>query len=68
MRPIRYDRRQVALMVEFASRLSVDFAAQVGEASARILEMASGTLAPTPNVLRHFALQAEGDGYVWSPR
>jgi integrase len=68
MKPIRYDRRQVALMVYFESRLSVGFAAQVGDAPARILEIAADEFAPTPAVLRHFALKAEGRSYVWHPR
>jgi hypothetical protein len=68
MKPIRYNRRQVALMVKVADFSSVSFAAQVGEASALILEMAAGELAPTPAVLRHFGLESEGRSYVWNPR
>jgi hypothetical protein len=68
MEPIRYNRRQVALMVKIAAYFSVNFAAQVGEASALILEIAAGELAPTPAVLRHFDLKAEGRSYAWNPR
>jgi hypothetical protein len=68
MKPIRYNRRQVALMVKFENYLSVSFATQVGEAPARILEIAAGELAPPPAVLRHFGLEAKGRSYVWNPR
>ena len=68
MEPIRYNRRQVALMVKIAAHFSVSFAAQVGEASTLISKMAAGELAPTPAVLRHFGLEAEGRSYVWNPR
>lgn len=68
MKPIRYNRRQVALMVKVADFSSVSFAREVGEEPARILQMAAGEIAPTPAVLRHFALKAEGRSYVWHPR
>jgi hypothetical protein len=68
MKPIRYNRRQVALMVKIAAYFSVDFASHVGEASTLILQIAAGELAPTPAVLRHFGLESEGRSYVWNPR
>jgi len=68
MKPIRYNRRQVALMVKIASCFSHSFAAQVGEAPARILEIAAGELVPPPAVLCRFGLEAKGRSYVWNPR
>jgi hypothetical protein len=55
-------------MVKVADFSSVSFAREVGEEPARILQMAAGEIAPTPAVLRHFALKAEGRSYVWHPR
>lgn len=68
MKPIRYSRRQVALMVTFATIYSSGFATQVGEASTLIPKIAAGEAPPTPAVLRHFGLEADGQGYVWSPQ
>jgi len=66
--PIHYNRRQVALMVQFAVYLSADFAGQVGEVAARISMIAAGIIAPTPAILGFFDLQKDGKRYVWNPR
>jgi hypothetical protein len=68
MKPIRYNRHQVALMVKIAAHYSVSFAAKVGETRERILEIAAGEFAPPPAVLRHIDLKVEGGSYVWNPR
>jgi hypothetical protein len=54
--------------VTSATLYSSSFATQVGEASTLIPKIAAGEVAPTPAVLRHFGLEADGQGYVWSPQ
>jgi hypothetical protein len=66
--PIRYDRRQVALMLEFAMFFSPDFGKQIGEIGARLQMIVVGIIAPTSAVLEHFELKVDGKGYVWNPR
>jgi hypothetical protein len=61
MKPIHYNRRQVALMVQVAAHFDPDFAGQAGE-------IIDGSLDPTLTVLNLFSLRAEGEGYVWNPR
>lgn len=67
-KPIHFDRRQVALMVELSILEIPDFAKQVGEIKTRVKLMAAGILDPTPSVLKHFELVKVDRGYQWTPR
>jgi hypothetical protein len=66
--PIRYSRRQVALMVKICDHLSPDFAKQVNQAGDQILKISEGRVPPSAAVLRYFDLKSDGRGYVWQPR
>ena len=68
MKPIRYDRRQVALMVKVAAYFHPHFAERAGEAATVIRRVAQGRKAPTLAILDIFGLHAEGKDYVWNLR
>lgn len=68
MKPIRYDRRQVALWVKVASFFNPDLPVKVGETSFVVDFVIDEAIPPTPPILNYFNLTAEGDHYVWQPR
>ena len=68
-KPIRYDRRQVALMVTVAVHFNSSFARRAGEVASRVPMVAAGIMPPTPAILEAFDLQSDGKrGYQWNPR
>ncbi len=66
--PIRYNRRQVALMVTVALYFNPAFASQSGENTTRMALVTAGIIPPPPAILEAFNLQKDGSGYVWNPR
>ena len=71
MKPIRFDRCQVALMVKVADYFHPNFATQVGEMkpviNLCIRMIAKGCMDPNPQILNFFCLRKDGDGFVWEP-
>ena len=68
MKPIRYNRRQVALMVTVARYFDSGFAGCIGEPSTRVNLVAAGIAAPTAKIAQAFGLRKERKGFVWNPR
>ena len=68
MKPIRYNRRQVSLMVTVARHFDPGFAGRIGEPSAMVSLVAAGVAAPTAKIAQAFGLQKTGRRFVWNPR
>jgi len=68
LKPIRYSRLQVALMVTMAMHFHSDFARQTGEVSSCVSMIAAGVLPPTSKILESFDLRKDGKGYSWNPK
>ena len=68
LKPIRYNRRQVALMVTVARHFDSGFAGCIGETSTRVNLVAAGIAAPTAKIAAAFGLRKDGRGYQWNPR
>ena len=66
MKPIRIDRRQVALMVEVAYRFLPNPPSQLDEPPARVHRTATGKWTPTSNILNFFNLKQKGNNYTWT--
>jgi hypothetical protein len=71
-KPIRYDQRQVVLMVKVAAFYDPKFAKKVreprGAALDLLVKLLEGGMPPSPAILRYFDLQREGKAFVWNPR
>lgn len=68
MQPIRYDRRQVALMVRVAMFYSLNSIMDTtGRSQRELSAMADQKTAPTQPVLDYFRLTVDGSEYVWDP-
>ncbi len=70
-KPIRFNRRQLALMVRVADFLDPKFARKVGEprwAIGMYADLMTEGCPPSPAILRYFSLRKERGGYVWNPR
>ncbi len=70
MKPIRFDHRQVALMVKVANRSDPRFAKKLNETS-DVIDLcidliAEGCMEPSHAILRYFALRKDGKGYLWN--
>ena len=68
MKPIRYNRRQVSLMVTVARHFDPGFAGRIGEPSATVSLVAAGIAAPTAKIVQAFGLRKERKAFVWNPR
>jgi hypothetical protein len=69
MDPIRYNRRQLSLMVAIAAADSAGRLAETTATSASELQMmAAGSMAPTSAILAFFDLRRDGKDFVWQPR
>ena len=70
-KPIRFDRRGVALMIRVANFLDPKFAQKVGE-PARAIELYADLVEEgcgvSPAVLKYFNLQRDKRSFVWNPR
>jgi len=64
---LRYDKRQVALIVKVAM---LDRAKNLSDASCtsvkQLRAIAEGRMTATNGVLEYFHLQKAGDGFIWS--
>ena len=71
MKPIHYDRREVALMVRVATMFDPKFSRKVRkpkyflELVAVCIEQGYG---PKAAILRYFNLHRVGEAFVWNPR
>jgi len=65
MKPIVYDRREVALMVKVGAFFDPKFARSTGESSVRIHRMATGRIKPSASILNRFNLQEKEGSYEW---
>lgn len=69
--PIRYNRRQVALMVRVAMMFDPDFSRKVREPKYALdllainIEQGYG---PKAALLRYFNLHRDGEAFAWNPR
>ena len=68
MKPIRYNRRQLSLMVTVARHFDSGFAGCIGEPSATVSLVAAGIAAPTAKIVQAFGLRKERKAFVWNPR
>jgi len=68
MKPLRYNRRQVALMLTVATHFNPSFTKQAGESAACAALMVVGIMASTPAILKAFDLRLDWKRYVWNPR
>jgi hypothetical protein len=66
-KPIRFERREVALMVQIVALYVPNLPKTTGETASRIPLIAAGIIDPTPAILKFLNLQMQGDGYVWHP-
>jgi len=69
MQPIRYDARQVALMLQVAMFYHPESVMGSAGLGGRELDaMAARKMAPTKKVLDYFRLTVDGSEYVWDPK
>jgi hypothetical protein len=69
MQPIRYDARQVALMLRVAMFYHPESVmASTGRSRRELNAMADQKTAPTKPVLDYFRLTVDGAEYVWDPK
>lgn len=68
MNPIRYDRRQVALMVAVAAHFNPEIVPQPSKNATRAALVDAGIIPPNQALLDLFGLKAQGEGFVWGPR
>lgn len=68
-KPVRFNRRQVALMVQIAMLYRIDsIMMTTGHSPAQLRAMAAGKIRPSRAVRDYFRLKARGSAYLWDPK